>query len=285
MQSNDLQQEQPDTSEGMSQLRVVPLGFELEVIEKLKKIFQRERQGERTYTVVYPYSDGNVDILFVNYDEPSALVEKNIFITNNCPDAQVVAASQGSVMNETPLYHVHPYQVHGMLLTARILSVFDKVPEQGGVSTNESKAVAKPLETDQGLSDRGTRVLVVDDSIAIQKSIELNLRTLEQITEIDFADSGEKALEKADSKQYDIVFLDVMMPGIDGYETCTRLRKKLEYKHTPVVMVSAKTSPLDEVKGIIAGCTTYLTKPVQDDAFQKLSRRMLVWMAGQKTSS
>jgi CheY-like chemotaxis protein len=140
------------------------------------------------------------------------------------------------------------------------------------------------VETAETPASNVFRVLVVDDSIAIQKSIELNLRTLEQITEIDFADSGEKALEKADEKQYDIVFLDVMMPGIDGYETCTRLRKKPQYKHTPVVMVSAKTSPLDEVKGIIAGCTTYLTKPVQDEAFQKLGQRMLGWMSAQKTA-
>jgi two-component system, cell cycle response regulator len=122
----------------------------------------------------------------------------------------------------------------------------------------------------------------VDDSIAIQKSLEINLATLPQISMIDFADSGESALEKAEAVQYDLIFLDVMMPGIDGYETCTRLRKKPEYKKTPIIMVSGKTSPLDEVKGVMAGCTTYLTKPVQQEAFQKLSNRVLVWLEKQK---
>jgi two-component system, cell cycle response regulator len=128
----------------------------------------------------------------------------------------------------------------------------------------------------------GYRTLVVDDSLAIQKSLELNLATLAQISVIDFADSGEIALEKAEAVQYDLIFLDVMMPGIDGYETCTRLRKKPEYKKTPIIMVSGKTSPLDEVKGVMAGCTTYLTKPVQQEAFQKLSIRVLAWLDKQK---
>jgi len=90
------------------------------------------------------------------------------------------------------------------------------------------------------------------------------------------------ALEKVEAKQYDIIFLDVMMPGIDGYETCTQIRKMPLYKKTPIVMVSAKCSPLDEVKGIVAGCTTYLTKPVQNEAFQKLSHRMMEWLAAKK---
>ena len=124
----------------------------------------------------------------------------------------------------------------------------------------------------------GYRALVVDDSVAIQKSLELNLAALERITAIDFADSGEAALEKAKALRYDLIFLDVMMPGIDGYEACSQLRKMPEYKKTPIIMVSGKNSPLDEVKGVIAGCTTYLTKPVQQEAFLKLSRRVLAWL-------
>jgi two-component system, cell cycle response regulator len=139
-----------------------------------------------------------------------------------------------------------------------------------------------PVVEAKAVDTSGYRCLVVDDSVAIQKSLEINLATLPQISIIDFADSGESALEKAQSQQYDLIFLDVMMPGIDGYETCTRLRKMAEYKKTPIIMVSGKTSPLDEVKGVMAGCTTYLTKPVQQEAFQKLSIRVLAWLEKQK---
>jgi len=75
-----------------------------------------------------------------------------------------------------------------------------------------------------------------------------------------------------------------MMPGMDGYETCTQLRANPRYKKTPIIMVSGKTSPLDEVKGVMAGCTTYLTKPVQDEAFRKLSTRVLAWLSTRATT-
>ena len=144
------------------------------------------------------------------------------------------------------------------------------------------KPTAEPTSAPVTPNTDGYRVLVVDDSPAIQKSLEINLTALPQIGMIDFADTGESALEKAEAIQYDLIFLDVMMPGIDGYETCTLLRKKPEYKKTPIIMVSGKTSPLDEVKGVMAGCTTYLTKPVQKEAFQKLSIRVLTWLEKQK---
>jgi CheY-like chemotaxis protein len=146
--------------------------------------------------------------------------------------------------------------------------------------TQQAIVTEKPAATSTNIVSY--RVLVTDDSPAIQKSLELNLSILPQIGVIDFADSGEIAIEKAAANHYDLIFLDVMMPGIDGYETCTQLRCKPEYKKTPIIMVSGKTSPLDEVKGIIAGCTTYLTKPVQPAAFQKLSSRVLAWLEDRK---
>jgi CheY-like chemotaxis protein len=282
MELNDLQQEQSH-----AKVRIAPLGFEADVVEKMEKIFQRERPGQRAYTTVYPYNGEIIEILLVNYDHTPALEEKDIVIRNHCPDVQVVAASHVALSDNSIVHHIHPYQVHGILLAARLLSVLDKVDYSAeSIKPSETQAVAPPITTDSPseVSVAGYSALVVDDSVSIQKSLEINLSTLKSIKEIDFADSGEMALEKINAKQYDIIFLDVMMPGIDGYETCTQIRKKPSYKQTPIVMVSAKCSPLDEVKGIIAGCTTYLTKPVQNEAFQKLSLRMMEWLATKKSS-
>ncbi len=281
MELNDLQQEHDQTK-----VRVAPLGFETDVVEKLEKIFQRERPGQRAYTTVYPYNGEDVGILLVNYDHPTALEEKDIIIRNHCPDVQIVAASQGALSDGTIIHHIHPYQVHGILLAARLLNVLDKVVDSQSKASTEIQVAESQAVVDSA-SDANVKAycaLVVDDSVSIQKSLELNLLTLKSIKEINFADSGEMALEKIDARQYDIIFLDVMMPGIDGYETCTQIRKRPSYKHTPIIMVSAKCSPLDEVKGIIAGCTTYLTKPVQNEAFQKLSHRMMEWLANKKSS-
>jgi two-component system cell cycle response regulator len=282
MELNDLLQEQ-----NHAKVRIAPLGFEADVVAKMEKIFQRDRPGQRAYTTVYPYNGEIIEILLVNYDHPSALEEKDIVIRNHCPDVQIVAASHTALSDNSIIHHIHPYQVHGILLAARLLSVLDKVTDSPAPKSPTKVLVSespKIIDSASEVSAVGYRALVVDDSLSIQKSLEINLSTLKSIKEIDFADSGEMALEKINAKQYDIIFLDVMMPGIDGYETCTQIRKKPSYKQTPIVMVSAKCSPLDEVKGIIAGCTTYLTKPVQNEAFQKLSLRMMEWLANKKTS-
>lgn len=118
--------------------------------------------------------------------------------------------------------------------------------------------------------------LIIDDSAAIRKQLELELRDA-GITS-DFAASGEEALEKTANNQYDLVFLDIIMPGIDGYETCKAMRSTPEYKKTPIIMLSGKTSPLDEVQGVIAGATTYLTKPVKSDKLQETLNRVTKWI-------
>ncbi|MGZ8190878.1 MAG: response regulator [Methylococcaceae bacterium] len=301
MQANNLQLEQSCIREQRA-LLVLSLGLGVMIEDKLKNLFQLDRQGERSYTLVHPYTEERIDILLVNYDNPSAVQKQHAILTGNSPNAQVVAVSQGP-LPDAPINHIR-----GMLTASRLFSVLDKihVPVPASIPTQapaiaprtlelvqvaaKPQVLPNPVATQKFVTSPAAtcanryRALVVDDSIAIQKSIELKLTALEQIAGIDFADSGESALEKASTHQYDLIFLDVMMPGIDGYETCTRLRKRPEYKKTPIIMVSGKTSPLDEVKGVMAGCTTYLTKPVQDEAFQKLSLRVLAWLADRKLS-
>ncbi len=118
--------------------------------------------------------------------------------------------------------------------------------------------------------------LVVDDSMAIRKQLEIELR--ETSISADYAACGEEALKKIEGRQYDLVFLDIIMPDINGYEVCKKLRKKKNYKKTPVIMLSGKTSPLDEVEGILAGASTYLLKPVKHNDFQNTLRRISKWL-------
>jgi two-component system cell cycle response regulator len=301
MEQNNLQPENTGKHD-LRQLRVALLGFESVNEARLLRVFQMERgEDECSYIAVKPSHPSGSDILMVNYDNPAALQEKDRILGDH-PQVQVIALSRGPLLQEAPAHHIR-----GMLIAARVLNVLDKVSTKLRSETVsvQPQVVAesmlqpfaeKPVPQDQAIvtekssaatsdSVDGYRVLVVDDSPAIQKSLELNLAILPQIGVIDFADSGEGAIEKAGTKQYDLIFLDVMMPGIDGYETCTQLRQKPEYKRTPIIMVSGKTSPLDEVKGVMAGCTTYLTKPIQPEAFQKLSSRMLAWLESRKKTN
>ncbi|MBR9828528.1 MAG: response regulator, partial [Oceanospirillales bacterium] len=127
--------------------------------------------------------------------------------------------------------------------------------------------------------DQHYSILVVDDSHPMQQMLAKELEQMDQPVNIDFADDGETALEKAGQNHYDFIFLDIMMPGIDGFETCTRLRQMPALKKTPIIMLSSKTSPLDEVKGIMAGSSTYLTKPINPVEFQKVIKRVSRWVS------
>jgi CheY-like chemotaxis protein len=148
--------------------------------------------------------------------------------------------------------------------------------ESAAAPTSGGNNTFKTDKPENNSSVNSHHALVIDDSAAIRKQLELELRDA-GITS-DFAASGEEALEKTANNQYDLVFLDIIMPGIDGYETCKAMRSTPEYKKTPIIMLSGKTSPLDEVQGVIAGATTYLTKPVKSDKLQETLNRVTKWI-------
>ncbi len=105
------------------------------------------------------------------------------------------------------------------------------------------------------------RALVVDDCTTLQRQISLTLESLG--IEIECTDRGDAAIKLALSKPYHVIFLDVILPGVDGYEVCKRVKRDPRTKHVPVIMLTSKGSTFDKVKGIMAGTNAYLTKPVK----------------------
>jgi len=108
------------------------------------------------------------------------------------------------------------------------------------------------------------RVLVVDDILANVKLLEARLTA--EYFEVVTAYSGVEALGKMEASDPDIVLLDVMMPGMDGFEVCRRIKANPRTAHIPVVMVTALDQPSDRVAGLEAGADDFLTKPVDDAA-------------------
>src|SRR5712692_7199858 len=108
------------------------------------------------------------------------------------------------------------------------------------------------------------RILVVDDVPANLKLLEVRLAA--EYFEVILASNGAQALEICARGQCDIVLLDVMMPGMDGFEVARRIKSNPATHHIPVVMVTALDQPADRVKGLDAGADDFLTKPVSDMA-------------------
>jgi twitching motility two-component system response regulator PilG len=103
------------------------------------------------------------------------------------------------------------------------------------------------------------KVMVIDDSKTIRRSAETLLKKAgcEVITAID----GFEALAKITVHKPDIIFVDIMMPRLDGYQTCALIKNNQAFKSTPVIMLSSKDSIFDRARGRIVGSEKYLTKP------------------------
>ncbi len=108
------------------------------------------------------------------------------------------------------------------------------------------------------------RVLVVDDILANVKLLEARLQA--EYFEVLTANSGQQALDLLARESVDVVLLDVMMPGMDGFEACRRIKASHTTHHIPVVMVTALDQPSDKVLGLESGADDFLTKPVDDIA-------------------
>ena len=108
------------------------------------------------------------------------------------------------------------------------------------------------------------RVLVVDDILSNVKLLEAKLAA--EYFEVLTASNGEQALARVSAELPDIILLDVMMPGMDGFEVCRRIKSNTKTTHIPIIMVTALDQPTDRVAGLDAGADDFLTKPVDDTA-------------------
>lgn len=111
---------------------------------------------------------------------------------------------------------------------------------------------------------RGLTVMVVDDSSTVRKSAEIFLA--EAGCRVLLAEDGFEALAKVVDHAPDLVFCDILMPRLDGYQTCSLIKKNARFKSTPVIMLSSKDGLFDRARGRMVGSDQYLTKPFTKDS-------------------
>lgn len=221
-------------------VRVAVFGFPERDQVLLRRLFDLTRHRQRTYEWVPASERHNAHIYMVDHDDAGA----------------VAAWTEASRQLPRPVLGVatdaqraagHPVLARP-IVSSRLLTMLDELD------------VAAP----RGATARFS-VLVVDDSPTIRKDVEIALRCYDAYCE--FATTGEEALALVKQSVFDLVLLDVVLPGADGYQVCKTLKRDPALKHLPVVMLTSKSSPFDKVRGSLAGCDTYLTKPVDKETF------------------
>lgn len=117
----------------------------------------------------------------------------------------------------------------------------------------------------------GIKVMVIDDSNTIRRSAEIFL--LQAGCEVVLAEDGFDALAKISDHHPSVIFVDIMMPRLDGYQTCSLIKKNSKFKTTPVIMLSSKDGLFDRARGRMVGSDEYLTKPFTKESLLKAVKK------------
>jgi two-component system, cell cycle response regulator len=219
----------------------------------------------------YEWSDdmNAADIVIVNATDDDAMQAWYQLAERKSPPVLLLATETQSVPF-AKYYFSRPYG------PAKVLMWLDRivndlrahVPQVQLFNSDEKLAHRELYLTDQEIVPERHRALVVDDSPTVRKQLVLELGSFN--IKVDTAENGEQGLEMLKLTRYDIIFLDVVMPGTDGYQVCKLIRRNQETKLIPVVMLTSKSSPFDKVRGSLAGCSSYLTKPVGYENFYQV---------------
>lgn len=242
--------------------------FERELVER---IFSLSESRDKIYRIVDEAQNHTADIALVDRNNAHAASQFEQFHSPPEDFPTVVIANGKNPECD--------YWVKRPFTAMRMLGALDTLVENrlsGGASTRRKPAAPKPREPATKVETTPEtpaatpgiyKALVVDDSLTVRKQVNIALRSAGITAE--FAADAESALKLIEARAYDILFLDVVLPGKDGYEICKAVKKDKDKKHIPVIMLTAKSSPTDKVKGKLSGCDAYLTKPVSLKEFNK----------------
>lgn len=225
--------------------RIFHIGLDSRETLVIESLFRVHPEMGAHFVYGAPVDGDFADVLFVNGDSAQALGEwERVHRDHPGTEAIVVCTDDAGHTGQRTLRKPLSFRNSQYILDA-ITSTEMPVPAAG----------ADPA---------ALRVLVVDDSYPARQFMKLKLEELADDNlrvQVDFADSGEKALVCVQSQAYDLVFLDVVMPGIDGYEACARIKAVQPVR---VAMLTSRTAPVDFTRGRASGCDNYLTKPPND---------------------
>ncbi len=271
------------------EFRVALYGIQEKDRNVLKRILAITQGRARTYALLKNEANENTDIVIVNADNPKATSEwtKRYVGSNGISMCPTILASRKKISSDQYSTTTLPFFPTRILKCLDEVTVKDlkftpeiridddqEIPEESkDTGTYKTELTDQELETYIGKNTfigktQKRNVLVVDDSLPVRKALDMKLRLMDY--EVHHAASGREAIWSLQKNKFDFIFLDVVMPGMDGYEVCKIIKRNKFTKNIPVVMLTSRSSPFDKVKGKLAGCDSYLTKPVEHDKFEKV---------------
>lgn len=248
----------------------------------LNAIFMLSMTRPTSFSLFDDKTNERPEMMIVNFDDADAVNAWQSLCIQNTDYSSIPAVR----ITRTRSRDTENYYARRPFIVTRMLSLFEKVAARefdsyedvfnnSGIfeldSTDQKQEITnKPeLSGDKNV----TSILVVDDSLPVR--IQMNMALKNYAGKVDLAETGDQALEFIKENHYDIIFLDVILPGVDGYDICKAIKKDDKYKSTPVVMLTGNSSAADQVKGKLAGCDSYLIKPVKSDLFKETMSRYL----------
>jgi twitching motility two-component system response regulator PilG len=212
----------------------------------MKTIFTLSPELKESYILTGTAELKKADLVLVNVDDSRAMSQWNMLEGMNKLATPIALSAEGRTLEGAI----------SLTLPIRLQKLIEALHDV----LRDSTKVNIPIDTAKG--EVPMEVLVVDDSYPVRKYMEQKLAELAELpTRLSFAESGEQAMRKFQKRNYDMVFLDVMMEGVDGYKVCKAIKSKYD---AYVVMLTGKKSPFDKVRGTMSGCDAYVTKPPTD---------------------
>ena len=246
------------------------------VTEKTVDRILSEKQPEKTSTISVPTID--LQSSGVTPLSPSAL-SAAVAPTNTSSTSRVnlrvvttppLAASLQTAAPVLAKLAEAPMQPPSATMTARIAEAPMHAPPAAPVPQPAAPVMSQNVPTPRH-EEHNFRVLAVDDSPLMRTFLQNKLAPYGIHPE--FASSGEEALFKISKQHYDMIFLDVMLPGMDGYDVCKMIKKNKDNALMKVVMLTSKDKTFDKIRGTMAGCDGYLTKPVDEMKLRAIIER------------
>lgn len=230
---------------------------EEKILKCIGALTRGRAQGGYLVNLEPEINDSN--IVIVNVDDTDATTKWRTLAAKSRPPVMVQYSKEPPT---DPSQHFLLRPIRPTKLMALLDSLFVELSKSTQIWKNPSLTQPAALT-----AATAYRALVVDDSPTVCKQLELELSNFNIQTDI--AESGERGLELLAQNKYDLIFLDVVLPGTDGYQVCKDVRKNQKTRQTPVIMLTSKSSPFDRVRGTLVGCSAYLTKPVDYNAFRE----------------